>query len=251
MLHRLVHAAIAAIWVATMAAVAVNERRGFPAAAGPFLLAPPRIEVRPPERFRILIGGRPIGTVRNAFEPASDGGVRVVSVTEGEIPFLGATKSIDLVVEALLDRASRLETLDVRFGSGSPLLRAAGRVRGGTLLLEITGDLGARSMALPVPDGLWIQPGAGVLGRVPPGARPGDSWTFPVLNPLTLSIDEGRARVVAERPGDGGKSIREIETTIGPLATRSFVDEDGTLVREESPLGIVLERIGAEGERAR
>jgi hypothetical protein len=256
MLHRFVHAAIAVFWIATMTAVAVHERRGLPASGGLARLAPPRVEPRPMERFRILFGGRAIGTVTNEITPEPDGGVLVSNRTEGEIPLLGIRNRIDLRVSARLDRASRLTTLRVDLESAATNFSAVGEVRDGFLEVrtQSAGSGSGEPLRIRVPDGAWIQPGAGLLASVPIDARPGDRWTFPILNPLSLTIDVGRATVVAEREErdeSGVRLVREIELAVGALTSRAFVDASGALLREETPLGLSLERVGAPPESPR
>lgn len=249
MLHRFVHAAIALFWIATMAAVAVHERRGIPASAGAARLGPPRIEPRPMEQFRILFGGREIGTVTNEILPDAGGGVSVASRTEGQLPLLGLANRLDLRVRARLDRASRLVSLRIDLDSAAMSFSLAGEVEGGELVLRAAAGgavaAGEPVARLRIPEGVVVQPGAGLLAAVPADARPGDRWTFPILNPLALALDEGLATVIGEAADGSGRRLREIEIVVASLTSRAFVDDSGAVVREESPLGLSLERVEA------
>ena len=243
MLHRFVHLAIAVFWIATMAAVAEHERRG--SVAGVALLAPPRIEPRPMERFRILFGGRDIGTVTNEIVPESGGGVRVESRTKGDVPILGVVHRIDLRVFAEFDRASRLESLQLDGELAGTRFAAVGTMKDGELEIRGAGPLAPpEAVRVRVPSGAWIQPGAGVLAAIPVDARAGDRWAFTVLSPFSYAVEEATGTVLAERVDEAGRRVRDVELTIGKFTSRAVVDASGALLREDAPFGLSLERVG-------
>ncbi|MCD6152295.1 MAG: transglutaminase domain-containing protein [Syntrophobacterales bacterium] len=67
------------------------------------------------------------------------------------------------------------------------------------------------------------------------GLRPGDSYTLTILNPLTVSTEKIKLKVV-----DKDKDTTVMETKFAGLTSRSWINKNGLIVREETPNGWVM-----------
>ncbi|MBN2517043.1 MAG: transglutaminase domain-containing protein [Deltaproteobacteria bacterium] len=67
------------------------------------------------------------------------------------------------------------------------------------------------------------------------GLKVGDSYTLTILNPLTANADQIKARVVGK-----DKENFIMETKFASLTSRAWIDENGLVIREETPNGWVM-----------
>lgn len=192
------------------------------------------------------------------------GAVRMDRQAETRHGFPGATARVDarmalrllgkqteLAVEGDVWRpddpeaAGKQLELDFRVVSQGHDFRLVAELAGGRLTGEVRSAGESLPLDLPVGDDVLVESGLGASLRFPQMAV-GETLRFASFDPLTLS--QGRAKVtcVAEETLVlSGRSVvaKRLEVEASGIDTLAWIDEAGEVLRAETPLGIVLERL--------
>ncbi len=121
----------------------------------------------------------------------------------------------------------------------------AGDVGGGELRGEMVTAGEVIPLRLPVDDSLVFSSGLGSALRFP-SMNVGDEYRFDSFDPLTLSKSEARVRCTARETLDlGGVEVStcRLRVTTTGLSSIAWIDDQGEVVRAETPIGLVLERL--------
>lgn len=158
-------------------------------------------------------------------------------------------KSTDLDLSGSIWQATGAERVDFEFAvrSGGHDLTLAGRVLDGQLRAEVESAGEVLPLEMAVDRELVWSGGLGSAVRLPP-LEVGERVEIDSFDPVTLSKSAWRLRCVArETLHLAGRAVptRVLQVTASGLDSRVWVDDDGEVVRAETPLGLVLERVTA------
>jgi hypothetical protein len=138
---------------------------------------------------------------------------------------------------------------DVEFdlSSGAGNLRATGVVAASGLRLTLHTGTEVTEQVLPLNGPLYLP--STLRGLLTPGAlQAGTRMDVMVFDPVGLSND--RMSVAVERqeplPGGGGTPAWRVREEFHGVATTSWMDANGAVLREEGPMGFVLVRATSE-----
>ncbi|MEM6792428.1 MAG: transglutaminase-like domain-containing protein [Acidobacteriota bacterium] len=157
-------------------------------------------------------------------------------------------RETDLTVSGVLWRSADGQSaeLDVTVDSSEQTVRLVGALADGQLVAEV--ESGGQSFPFEVPleaDVLLQSGGLGAAVGLPVLAV-GDDIRLPSFDPITLSRGTARIRCVREETLEiAGRQVRarRLEVEASGLNSTAWIDLEGEVVRAETPVGLVLERI--------
>jgi transglutaminase-like putative cysteine protease len=215
--------------------------------------------------FRLDLAGQQVGFASTTVDTAGTA-LRVTDVLVLEVPVLGRMRRTRARSRAVVNRALRLQTLDVVFDGDEGRLAAHGEVQGDSVLqvtLVSAGDSQATRLRLLQPIVLTtLLPLRLAFGGA---LKPGRSVATRVFDPLELAERDVRVTVAAEStlvvPDSAGfdsttmtwtaarfdtmRAFRIEERSEG-LTTNVWIDAQGRIVRVTGPVGLTLERTAYE-----
>lgn len=235
---------ILVLWVSAIAWL--GARQGWwlakVSASGPTTLAPTE------SRLRVLMGDAPIGEV-TLLRSVTEATVSTDIEAHLDLPLFGVSTPLDL--EASMSQpafagpeanaAGSTIRLTVRSGEQVMTLDAAladGALRG---TVETAGEI--LPLDVPIDDQLMLSGMWAPLANVPP-LRAGERITLEGFDPLTLRAAPMIVRGVGfERRTIDGEPMdtRVVDIEGRGIGARVWLGRDGTLVRAETPIGLVLE----------
>jgi len=168
---------------------------------------------------------------------------------EGEafliFPVLGTTQRIWLKIRSKIDPEYKLKSFYLSFFTGVQRTEISGiKLKENEFEVTVKEAERERKNIISIPEGV-------VLGNFfgPPkelhNPRPGMKVKFLTLNPLTLQPEEVKLTVVSrEKLNIHGKNYEGflILTEFSGLESRAWIDNQGRLLKEETPLGVTLVR---------
>jgi len=197
-----------------------------------------------------LASGELAGEVRLARGPATRDGVPGTEMTfEAEMGLRLLGKDTDLDLDGTVWRPEELPRaeIDFRIRSAEHDFRLTGEVAEGELRARVLTAGETFPLTVPVDGELLFAGGFGATLELP-RLEVGEEVRVDSFDPLTLSKSTARVRCLARETLDlleGPVRTRRLEVVTGGLTTRAWVDEAGDVVRAETPVGLVLERIPA------
>lgn len=180
----------------------------------------------------IYLKDRWVGYLHTILAPWETG-YRVQSRSYLRFNMFNQTKDLSMLTVQQLDSDYRLTSFQTVI-SGLAGVTLTGKRLGDRLLVEIRYGETAVEKTFELTDDLFLDQSILQIYRGKDLAV-GDSYTLTILNPLTLSTEEIRAEVV-EREGDN----LVMETQFAGLVSRSWINRDGLVVREETPNGWMM-----------
>ena len=210
--------------------------------------------------YGVQLNGVAIGLATSRLDTVATGFV-LEDLLMLDIPAMDTVHRVEAQTRLELTRALEVQTLSFALGSALGRYVVRGRAESDTLRLEVDAGGDREAVALPLAEG--VLPAAVVPLRLAAAGRlrVGEASRLRVFDPSTLSDREVEIRVVAHDTlvypdsvaFDEGLGrwvpaaydtvpVWRIEESYGGVRVSSWVDEDGRLVRAESPLGYVLER---------
>ncbi len=121
----------------------------------------------------------------------------------------------------------------------------AGDVGSGELRGEMITAGEAIPLHLPVDDSLIFSSGLGSALRFP-RLDVGDEYLIDSFDPLTLSKSQARVKCTAKETlhlGETEVTTCRLTVATGGLSSIAWIDDEGEVVRAETPIGLVLERL--------
>ena len=175
-------------------------------------------------------------------------GVRFTMNTQMALNLLG--RDTDLRVVGAFWRALEqpLAELELTVESMEQTMQLSGRLVDGELQGEIRSAGESMPLSLPMDPDVLLQTGLGSASRFP-SMDVGDDIRMESFDPLTMRKATARVRCVAVTviDVDGvGIDTKELEVTTGGFTSKAWVDDQGEVVRAETPFGLVLQRLSPE-----
>jgi transglutaminase-like putative cysteine protease len=183
---------------------------------------------------------------------ARDGGYQLIEDGRLQLNLLGATSAVRLHSEANLDSSFAVRDFLVSLDPGSGPTQIRGTLEGRRLSLTITTRAGERKdeRDLPEPPSL---PFSFARRLAALGLESGQTHKISVFDPITLSNSEMQmlveAREVVEAAGRPVPAFR-VQTRFAGIIGTSWITDTGEVVREESPMGLMVVRETAERAQA-
>jgi transglutaminase-like putative cysteine protease len=172
--------------------------------------------------------------VEDGFELKEDGRLQMI--------LLGATTAARLSTVARVDRSFALRSFTFGLDPGTGAIEVSGRVDGRRLELAITTPSGRRTEVkdLSEPPALALNLSRRLAaGGLVAGAR----HEFDMFDPATLTnaplVVDVLGREVVRAAGRPIPAFK-VRMTFGALVSTSWIDDVGEVVREESPLGLLV-----------
>jgi transglutaminase-like putative cysteine protease len=215
--------------------------------------------------YTIRMNGQAIGFSYTQLDTLRSGFVvrdRVIL----DVPAQAQTHRALVQTEIFLDPVLQLQSFRFELGSEIGAFKLSGQRRDSVLELQLrTGDNDAQTSNLTIDPAVLLD--AAVPMRVAAGGqlKIGEAVSTAVFNPSTMSSQRLELRVTAHDTLIVTDSARydaarlqwlasstdtipvwRLEQSLGGITVASWVDEDGHLVKAESPLGYTLERTAFE-----
>ncbi len=182
----------------------------------------------------IYIDDRWVGYHHAILTPTHEG-YRLNSKSYLRFKMFNQLNSLSLQTIQDLDSEYRLIQFDTRI-SGITGITLSGRRLNDQFLVEIHyGDV-TYQKAFSAEDDLFLDQSILQIFRGK-NLKVGDSYALSILNPLTLKTEKIEIRAVAR---EGDRLV--METRFAGLVSRSWIDSDGQVIREETPNGWVIKR---------
>lgn len=169
-----------------------------------------------------------------------------------QMSLLGATTPAVIRTTARVDRDFALKTFEFSLDPGTGPIALSGRVDGLTLTVDVTsgGSVRTETRQLQEPPALMLNMARRLAAA---GLKAGATHTVQVFDPATLSnqpvtLDVHAREVVL----NGGRPIPafKVELKYAGLTTTAWITDTGSIVREESPLGLMSVRESQEQAQA-
>lgn len=199
-------------------------------------------QLRPKEEWMgVYWGGDKVGytvsTVKKKLE-----GYELFEQALMDLTVMGTPQRIDTQVTARVDDTFALRSFKFRLFSNLFTFKANGKVRGNELHLEIfSGDSVSRNV-IPLKEIPCLSSSLKPLLLVQ-GLAVGKRFSHTIFDPSTMSstpieiVVEGKEKVVLR---DKKIECYRIRSSFKGIAIKSWIDEEGSTIKEESPLGLML-----------
>ena len=244
---RLLSALILVAWVAQMGALA---RRAWSSSG--VALAADLAHYGSSAQWRgIYYRGDKIGFSVGQTTP-TDSGYEMREDGRLQMNLLGASTSLRLTSRATVDRAFALQRFSFALDAGTGPTEILGTLDGRRLDLAIRTPSGERkeTRELEEPPALSLNLPRVLAAR---GLQPGQTLQVSVFDPATLRNApmtlEVQAREVVWAAGRPVPAFR-VEGRLAGITTRTWITDVGDVVREESPMGLIVVRETPEQARA-
>jgi transglutaminase-like putative cysteine protease len=185
--------------------------------------------------------GEKIGFSVGQVVPAGDG-FELQEDGRLQMALLGATTAVRLRTVARVDRSFTLRSFTFSLDPGTGAIEVAGRVDGRRLELTVSSPSGSRTdvrdLAEPPALSLNLSRRLAAEGLVP-GAR----REFSMFDPATLTNAPLRVEVLGRdvvRAAGRPVPAFKVRMTFGTLVSTSWITDVGEVVREESPMGLMV-----------
>ncbi len=172
-------------------------------------------------------------------------GVRMTLDAEMRLNLMG--KSTDLELAGFVWRPyDRPEAeFDFAIRSAEYDFQIHGGLGGGELKAEVVSAGETFPLSLPVAGEMVFASGFGATFELP-ALEVGEEVRLESFDPLTLSKSPARVRCLARESldlGAGPIATRRLQVTMGGIRSLAWIDEAGEVVRAETPVGLVMQRI--------
>lgn len=190
----------------------------------------------------IYFQDRKIGHVVNRFTPEANGGTALVQEAEMLLNVAGSYHQINLSLTARTKANALLDSFSLRLSSPFYQMTAQGKVDGRKISFTVV------TAASTFEDSILIdQPPMLPTARRPylldPGLRPGSKRQVPWFDPLSLaarmSVVEYRGREAILINGRV-HNLHHFLENFGGTRVNSWLNDEGDVMKEESPAGLVL-----------
>ena len=198
-----------------------------------------------------VIDGPQVGYVhlrRSPEERHDQSGIRFTMSSRMALSLLG--RDTDMTIGGTFWRSvdEPLAELALTVDSMGQTMELAGEVRDGALKGQVLSGGETIPLEFPMDPEMLLQTGFGAATQFPP-MDVGDDFRMESFDPLTLKKAPARVRCVAKEVmevGGVGLETRVLEVTTGGFTSKAWVDEQGEVVRAETPFGLMLQRLSPE-----
>lgn len=186
------------------------------------------------EWMGIYLKGHKVGYLASRIDSTSDG-FRVYSNTYIKMsPVENMGKEVSYQVTANTNREYNLMDFHFRWISGDYLFNARGERKGDKLIVEVENAGGKRKMEIPLKSS-YIP--ATIEGMV----KTGKTGSFQFFDPTLQSVFDINVKKLGPDTLNGIPAIKYSVFQTG-IEIFFWVSEDGKLLRQESPIGLVMKR---------
>jgi len=183
-----------------------------------------------------------IGYVENQFLPQDDQTLRIKQQARMQLMISGQNHPVELDLDALLGSQSDLISFEFSFTSPFYRMRADGTVNGETVTFELdTGNNVVRDqVVLEGPPRLSTSRRSYLLSQ---DIEKGEKLKIPWFDPFSLTGKEsvieyrGKEKVLIN---DRVYNLHRFTENFGGARLNSWLDDDGLVIKEESPAGFVF-----------
>ena len=198
------------------------------------------------EQMGVYRGSERVGEARVAKRPLEEGGYEITSMLKVEkaLPLLGYASDLDLSMTARLDQEKELRTVEITIDTFINL-HLLGKLEDDGLHFKSVSGLMIPPLTVPCGDDEMFQhallPLAGARDL-----RVGKKWRINLMGGLASEVGSAEIEVKAlemiDVLGMKVRAFRLEQRLLGAdaVAYRSWVAEDGTLLKQELPLGLVM-----------
>lgn len=183
-----------------------------------------------------------IGYVINRYQPGEGETIRIDQQAHMNLNVAGATHTIDLNLQAVLNADSTLESFTFAFESPFYRMSASGAVQGQQVDFTLTTGSNTITDSLPV-TGAPIVPTARRGYLLKEGLAKGDRLKVPWFDPVSLTAKDsvveywGRDRV---QIGGRVHNLHKFTENYSGARVSLWLSDEGDVMREESPAGFVF-----------
>lgn len=201
--------------------------------------------------MRILIQGAHVGYAHSSMDvdetdPART--YRLTTILEMDFAMMGTRRQIASRLEAELDSLYRLQRFHFRLHSKGYATEFIGRrQRGDQFDVEILTPSGSSRTTITIPDDVILE--SPLLDQALADLKPGQSRVFRILDPASLGVSDLRVSALREETitiGETPYRATLLEAVVHGMTIQSWVDAEGRLLRQETPMGWTMELADAE-----
>ena len=183
-----------------------------------------------------------IGYVENHYLPGDDDTLRIKQQARMQLMISGQNHPVELDLNALLGASNNLMSFEFSFASPFYKMTAEGTVEGETVNFELdTGNSVVKdSIVLDGPPQLSTSRKSYLLTQ---DIKEGEKIRIPWFDPFSLA---GKASVIEYRGkekvliNDRIYNLHRFQENFGGARLNSWLDDDGNVIKEESPAGFVF-----------
>lgn len=194
----------------------------------------------------LYMGDRKVGYSRFSSEPHA-GGFTLRDRSLLRLRVLESDQTIHAETIAQTDDAFALRSFQVRLDSGAGAFEVDGAVIGGELAVTMRAGGHSEEHRFPL-DGPVFVPSGLRASLVRAGLREGLVREAPVFDPAAMATEPLTIRAVAletVESRDGAIAAWRLEESFRGIETTVWVDDTGTTVREQGPMGLIAVRESA------
>jgi hypothetical protein len=197
--------------------------------------------------MNILQQGQKIGYAHRQFYK-TDAGYRVLESVFMQINTMGMVQDIRYKTEGNFHPNFTLSHFDFNLQSSLFRFKAWGVVKEGTLTFITSTPGSEQKIDIPLEKDIHLP--IGILETLnAEDLRPGDARTFQVFDPTTAAQRPVKVVILAEEsiPIMGRQEIaKKVSVDFMGVSQYAWIGKDGTVLKEEGPLGIKLEQVTKE-----
>lgn len=192
----------------------------------------------------IFLQGKHVGYAVGREAPTKDGGRVYQQQSAFKLAAMGEVQQIVAAGTAVADAQGRVRAFDFMLSAPTKIV-GRGEVREGAIHLEIVQGGDVRTLDVPIREAPVLSQTLGgvVRGRT---LAPGDRFTVPWFDPITLQNAEATVLVEAPEVLPDGEAAFWLRVKYGGMETRRLVDAHGGVVREEGGMGLTTTRMAKE-----
>jgi hypothetical protein len=188
--------------------------------------------------------GRKIGYAQRMYARTEDG-FRFSENLFMRINTMGIVQPLTVRTTADLKSDRTLGSFQFDLGSNIFRFTAQGIVSGKKLTVRVNGQNEEKIIVITLTEPPYL--GGGILESLAgAGLKPGEGRVFPVFDPASLAQKPVRITLLGEESltimGKNGRA-RKLSLDFLGMKQVAWIDPDGSILREEGMLGIVLERV--------
>lgn len=175
-------------------------------------------------------------------------GIRFTMNSQMALNLLGRDTDLELVGTVWRSLEQPQAELNLTVESLGQTLKLIGEVKDGALKGTMESGGETLPLELPMDPEVLLQTGFGTASRFPT-MEIGDDFRMDSFDPLTMKKATARVRCVAVETLDVDGvplSTRRLEVTTSGFTSVAWVDDDGEVVRAETPFGLTMQRLSPE-----
>ena len=169
-------------------------------------------------------------------------GARMDAEVHLQLNLLGRSTELDMEGSVWRARRQRRAEIDFRVASGGAEFVLKGSILGDRLRAQIQSGGDSTPLDLRLPDNALFSTGFGTAFSFP-RLEPGEQTVVQTFDPMTLRPTRSRVRAVSEETLDlAGERVRAVRLRVqtAGFETTAWIDDNGQVVRAETPLGLHL-----------